>query len=95
MFSSKKQCFRITEVYTGKESHNQVVWRYIVKHACLTIVAFLNFREQVHYMVCLTKLVLNVVIFSLITELAKLVLKRSRLLKEAMNLSFYFHLIKN
>ena len=47
--------------------------------------------EKVYNVVCLPKIVLDVVIFCGYAELYELVLERARLLEETMYLTFDFH----
>ena len=35
----------LTEIYTWKESYNQIAWCNIVKHACAPLVTFIYFRK--------------------------------------------------
>lgn len=81
----------VTKLNTREESHNQIVFRYVVKHACPPPIRFFDFGKQINNMVGLTKVVLNVVVLGGDAKFYKFILKRAALLKKAMHFSFYFH----
>ena len=62
-----------------------------VKETRLAVVCILYCLEQIHNMVGLTEVILDVIVLCRNAQLDELVLECSGLLKEAMNLSFYFH----
>lgn len=57
------------------------------------LVGFFNLGEEVGNMVGLAEVVLYVVVLGGYAQLAELVLERPALLKEAMHLSFYLHVL--
>mgnify|MGYP007027033049 CR=1 FL=1 len=64
----------------------------LVKEWGLAIIGVLDFGKQVHNVVSLAKVVLDIVILCLVAEFLKLILKRATLLKEAMHLTCYLHI---
>lgn len=56
------------------------------------LVGFFNLREDICHMVGLAEVVLYVIVFGGYSQLQELPLESSALFKEAMYLSFYFHI---
>ena len=65
---------------------------YIIKDGRLIIITLLNLGKQVNYMICLSKIILNIVIKSLIAEFFKLILESTALFKEKINFTCNFHI---
>ena len=81
------------KVDARKESHDEIVLRDVVPQAWLSVVCVLNRLEEVIRVVGLSEVVLNVVVLGRDAQLDELSLKRARLLKEAMHLSFNLHIL--
>jgi hypothetical protein len=75
-----------------KKSKNQVILRYVVKHAYPSIVSILYVFEKVYNVVGFSEIIFDVVIFGRDAEFYKLIFKRSALLEKTVNLTFDFHL---
>ena len=65
---------------------------HIIKEARSAFVSILYSLEQVYNVVSLAKVVLNIIVFSRDSQLDKLVLECSTLLKEAVYFTCNFHL---
>jgi hypothetical protein len=94
IFEPKQPGVCLAKVNARKKRNYQIVATNCVKDRYPPPIGGFDFSEQVNYVVGLAKVVLNVVVFGGDSQLNKLVLERSALLKETMHFTFYFHITK-
>ena len=78
----------------GKKSDYQIIGCDAIEKARLSIVCVLYGLEEVIGVVGLSKVVLDVIVFGGDSQLDKLILESSALLKEAVYFTFYLHILQ-
>ena len=81
MFPSEQNRVVFLEHCARKEGHDYVIIANLIENACLAVIRFVDFIEQIDNVISLAKFVLNVVILRFNTKLDEFTLERTGLFK--------------